>query len=143
MLRLSAEVRLLARFATTGVINTLVGASVILVLDLGVRLHPVVANVCGYSVGLLLSWVLHRRFVFRTTERGWLTGARYMAAFAAAFAANMAALRLSNSVLGDSDAARAAAQLIAVGAYTSVQFAFLRLWVFRSRAAPTMGEGGP
>ena len=59
-------IALLARFGLVGMINTAVGLSIIAVLDLGLRVPPALANAAGYLVGICVSFVLSRRFVFRS-----------------------------------------------------------------------------
>jgi len=56
----------LARYAGSGVLNTLVGFSVIFLL-MGLGAAPLLANIGGYAVGFVLGFIVSRRFVFRSS----------------------------------------------------------------------------
>lgn len=133
--RLPHLLALCIRFAFAGALNTLIGLAVILTLDLGLNLTPAVANVIGYAVGLLVGWRLQRQFVFRSDAGGWGTKAKYVATIAAAFCLNQVVLAAMSHLVGDTDLERALAQLAAMATYTVVQFAVLRLWVFKATPA--------
>jgi putative flippase GtrA len=132
---------LISRFAAAGVVNTILGLAVIIGLDVGLGVRPALANAAGYATGIAASWVLQRRFVFRTDQAAWATKARFVATMAAAFGLNQAALWLLVRALGDAPERRLVAQLIAVGAYSALQFLLLNGWVFRS--APPAGAHQP
>ena len=121
---------LVSRFAAAGVLNTIIGLAVIVSLDVGLGVRPALANAAGYATGIAASWLLQRRFVFRTDQADWATRGRFLATVAAAFGLNQAVLWLLAGVLGDEPGKRLAAQLIAVATYSTVQFLLLRGWVF-------------
>jgi putative flippase GtrA len=132
---------LISRFAAAGVVNTALGLAVIVGLDVGLGVRPALANAAGYATGIAASWLLQRRFVFRTDQAGWATKARFLATMAAAFGLNQAVLWLLARGLGDEPERRLVAQLIAVATYSTVQFLLLNGWVFRS--APRAGADQP
>lgn len=121
---------LLSRFALAGVANTAVGFLLIAALDLGLGLNPHLANAGGYAAGLILSFQLNKRFVFRAARPGALAGPRFLAAAGCAFALNQAALAGALLLLGSGGVARLAAQGAGVATYTVVLFLACRLWVF-------------
>lgn len=125
---------LLLRYGVAGVGNTAVGLSVILVLDLGLRIPPAAANALGYVAGVASGFLLSRFFVFRT-GRGGSTGLRYVLAVALAFAANQLALLVVGAVTPDAPLWRAAAQVSGLVTYTVLLFVLSALWVFRERPA--------
>ena len=120
------------RFAFAGALNTLIGLAVILTLDLGLHVTPLLANVVGYAVGLLVGWRLQRQFVFRSDARSWATRAKYVTTIAAAFCLNQGVLAAMSHLVDDTDLERALSQLAAMATYTVVQFVVLRLWVFKA-----------
>jgi putative flippase GtrA len=126
-------VALVSRFVLAGILNTLVGLSVTLVLDLGLRAPPAAANAAGYAVGICVSWLLQRRFVFRSDEAGWAAKARYLATIAIAFGLNQAVLWAMPQLVGAAPPARALSQVVAMATYTLTQFALFRVWVFAPR----------
>lgn len=126
---------LVSRFVVAGVLNTAVGLSVTLALDIGLGVSPALANAAGYAVGIVVSWLLQRRFVFRSDQSGWATKARWATTIAVSFAVNQGVLHALPFVLGSEPLARTASQVIAMGTYTVVQFILLRAWVFRAAPA--------
>jgi putative flippase GtrA len=125
---------LLARFGAAGVVNTLLGLSVIAALDLGLHVDPHLANAVGYGAGLATGYALNRRFVFRVGgTHGW-TGARYLAVVALAFAVNQGVLAVVGPLLGPKPVAHLAAQVTAMATYTLLTFVLCRLWVFKPSA---------
>ncbi len=118
----------LFRFGLTGLANSAVGWAVIFG-GLWAGLSDFAANAAGFGVGLVLSFTLNRRFVFGVTGSvGAREVGRFLAAFAIAYAANLAVLFAARGVLG---AGSALAQLPAIAAYTVVFFALSQFFVFR------------
>ena len=87
-----------ARFLTVGLLNTAVGYTIIL-LALAMGAGDYVANAAGYAVGLVLAYVLHRRWTFAVTS---LASVREMGLFAAsamaAYAANLSIIYFARSM---------------------------------------------
>jgi putative flippase GtrA len=133
-LDLKREAGLLARFGGAGVLNTLLGLSVILALDLGLGLDRRLANALGYLAGAAVGLVLQKTFVFRQPAHAPGANLRYVIVMAAAFVLNQLVLTLTGVVLPDDKLGRAAAQLAGMATYTTAQFLLFRLWVFRPAA---------
>ena len=76
-------------YGMVGVANTLLTALVITVLTL-LGAHPVPANIAGYAAGLLNSFILNRRFTFRSEGGGARTP--FLTSFGISYALNLAAL---------------------------------------------------
>jgi len=122
----------LLRFGLTGLANSAVGWAVIFG-GLWAGLGDFAANAAGFGVGLVLSFTLNRRFTFGVTGAvGAGEVARFLAAFAVAYGANLAVLHAARSVLG---AGNALAQLPAIAAYVLIFFALSQLFVFRPPAS--------
>ncbi|MGH6963502.1 MAG: GtrA family protein [Phenylobacterium sp.] len=133
---------LLSRFALAGAANTVFGFLVIAGLDLGLGLNPHVANAGGYLAGLILSFQLNKRFVFRAAKPTALAGPRFLVAAGGAFALNQGMLAAALFLFGSGDAARLVGQAAGVATYTIVLFVACRLWVFADSAS-TSGPPGP
>jgi putative flippase GtrA len=127
---------LISRFGLAGAVNTLAGFAVIAALDLGLGVESRIANAVGYGVGLLISFLLNRMFVFKSVERARATGPRFLAAAAFAFLINQAVLSLIIGLLGSADKIRLLAQLLAMTAYTGTMFVLCTLWVFHEPQSP-------
>lgn len=120
---------LVARFLAGGAFNTAFGFAAILLLS-AAGLAPAAANAGGFAIGLGVSFLVNRLFVFR--GRG-LFGAelgRYMAAFVAAYAVNLAVLEI---ILRFARWPAPVAQFLAVAVYALVMFVLCRTVVFRER----------
>ena len=122
----------LFRFGLTGLANSAVGWAVIFG-GLWAGLGDFAANAAGFGVGLVLSFTLNRRFTFGVTGAvGVREVARFLAAFAVAYAANLAVLDVARDALGNGNPL---AQLPAIGAYVVIFFALSQFFVFRPAAA--------
>jgi len=119
------------RFGLAGVANTLVGLGVIAALDLGMHVRPAIANAAGYAVGIALSFVLSRQFVFRSQRPAKAAAPRFLVSAAIAFAVNQAVLAAAGHLLGGDPASRLAAQVCGMSAYTLTLFMLGRFWIFK------------
>ena len=124
---LAPHVQQAARFGAVGVVNTLVGYGVIYLCMLGLGLSPVVSNVAGYAIGLCCSFMLNRRLTFRSRGSARREAARFLLAFAAAYACNLLVLMFAMRELGVHPVW---AQLVAGVAYTAVFFLLSKFFVF-------------
>lgn len=130
------ETAYLSRYAGSGVLNTVTGFAVIfLLMWLGVS--PFIANICGYLVGLVLGFVVSRKFVFRSGGRLAAESMRYLAAFLACVALNLLVLRLALNHLHWN---AIPAQLLAAMTYTTLMYLLTRWLVFDIRPAPPHPE---
>src|SRR4029450_10221556 len=93
MSSLSVDAALISRFLAGGAFNTAFGTAVIFLL-MAVGVGPLASNILGYAPGLLLSFTVNPRFVFRATGAISRELLRYVIAFASSFLANLLALQL-------------------------------------------------
>lgn len=77
------------RFALVGVVNTLAGLSVIYACKWLLGFQDIPANVCGYAVGLTVSFTLNKRWSFKHAGPAFPAMLRFIAVFAVAYAANL------------------------------------------------------
>jgi putative flippase GtrA len=120
----------IARFETVGVANTLVGLAVIYGGMLG-GLAEVPANALGYLTGLLLGFLLNRRWTFGWRGATLHALGRYALSFAVAYSVNLTCLLiLTGSLHVDSYVAQA----LSVVFYTATFYSLSRVWVFRNVA---------
>jgi len=89
----------------------------------------------GYAVGLAISFVLSRAFVFRSREAVGRSGPRYVLAVAGCFALNQLVMAAARAMLPAVAWGHAASQLAGMASYTAALFALSYLWVFRDRDA--------
>lgn len=117
----------LGRYLGSGALNTVVGFAVIFLL-MWSGVSPFIANVCGYLVGLVLGFLVSRKFVFRSEGHFTREGLRYLAAFLICLVLNLLVLRFALESLRWNPNV---AQLLAAVAYTSLMYLFTRYVVFR------------
>lgn len=113
------------RYLSVGVLNTLVGLSVIWGLIL-LGAPPVPANLGGYVAGLMIAFFLNRAWTFRATARP-RQALRYIAAFGLAYGINLAILTVGLALL---DLHGFLAQLPALAGYTVSFFLLCKFFVF-------------
>ena len=117
-----------AKFCVVGLVNTLAGYSTILVTGFALGLNPYAANVCGYAVGLTVSFALNRRFTF-ASQQAVLPGlAKFLTAFLPSYGLNLVVLHFSLNPL---QLPEYLAQALAMGSYSVTFFILCRLFVFR------------
>ena len=114
------------RFSIVGVINTGLGFLIIFAL-MAAGLNPFVSNALGYAVGLCISFLLHKGWVFHQQGRSLWQVLRYVASVAVAYTANISTL----SVLLKVGCWPYLAQIAAAVVYTAVLFLFSMQWVFQ------------
>lgn len=115
------------RFATVGVLNTLVGYAVIFLCMYGLGLSPVVSNVIGYGFGLTTSFTLNRSYTFRSKAAVGPQVVRFLVFFGLAYLVNLGVLIGMTQYLG---VGGGISQIVAGVAYSSVFFLLSHYFVF-------------
>lgn len=116
------------RFALVGGANTFVGYGVILFSHMVLGLGVVVANVFGYFVGALLSYVLNRAFTFSSDLAHMRAVPRFILTVFACFLLNLLVLRIGMEVFL---LPMFASQIFAMISYTLAFYLVSRSFVFR------------
>ena len=129
---------LLSRFGVVGLLNTATCLAVIMAVEEGLGLNLQLANACGFAVGICVSFVLSRRFVFRSTASARSTVPRYLATVLAGFCLNQLVLAEAHAILGPGALNHLAAQLCGMASYTASVFLACRYWVFRAPVDPVI-----
>lgn len=120
--------RTVPKFLAVGVANTIVGLGVIYAMKLFASADDISANIVGYAVGLAFSFVVNRRWTF--AARGDALGSllRFLAIFALAYPANLAAVLMLINVGVDPYWSQA----LGVVPYTVIFYVGSRWYAFRS-----------
>lgn len=116
-----------ARYLLVGCVNSCVGFGLIFVL-LWAGTNPYVANVSGYAVGITVSYVLNKRFSFRSSRPNRRAFPLFAATLGVAYLSNLLALFL---MLRFVPVDPYLAQLLAGAVYTFVGFLGSRYVAFR------------
>nr|WP_247718111.1 GtrA family protein [Qipengyuania proteolytica] len=132
----------MVRFLAVGGFNTLLGYAIIVgALHLGAGDYP--ANVIGFSLGLPISWLLHRVLTFRVRhEISRRELVRYVLVVAFAYAVNLGVVAGGRG-LGFTESPLV--QLVAICVYAALFYVLSRRFVFPasdpSGAAPRSSGG--
>jgi len=118
----------LLRFATVGVLNTVLGYAVIFLCMYVLGQGAVTSNVIGYAVGLLVSFVLNRTFTFRSTSAALPEALRFLVIFILAYLANLGVLIVLTRQLHVHEGV---SQVLAGAVYFVLSFALSKYYVFK------------
>lgn len=77
------------RYVAVGAANTIVGYAIIWGAMYGLSMAPIPANLFGYSVGFVVSFILNRRFTFRSRVRTVSAAPRFAAVTVVAYLSNL------------------------------------------------------
>lgn len=126
MFKWQNELNYLSRYVGTGALNTIVGWIVIFLL-MAKGASPILANISGYFVGLVLGFLVSKNFVFHSAGRSRDEVARYLVAFVISFLLNLSALHFLLEVLyWNQNIAQAVAAIV----YTVIMYFLTRFFVF-------------
>ncbi len=126
MTALRKEVGYLGRYAGSGALNTLAGFATIFAL-MGFGASPLLANIAGYLVGLVLGFFVSRKFVYVSQGHVTTEAARYLTAFLCCFALNLLVLHYTlDTLLWNAYLA----QIFSAVAYTASMYLLTRWLVF-------------
>lgn len=117
----------LVRFASVGVLNTLLGYAVIFLCMYALDQGAVLSNVIGYAFGLVTSFVLNRSFTFRSTGAVLPEAVRFLVIFLLAYLANLGVLVLLTRYLHINEAL---SQVLAGVVYFALSFVLSKHYVF-------------
>jgi putative flippase GtrA len=126
-----------SRFLTVGALNTALGYATIFGAMYIFKLSAELSNIIGYGVGLTLSFILSKKFTFRSSGRIAPELRRFLAVFTIAYIANFAALFL---LLRLPSIHEALCQILAGVAYVAVSYWLNSRYVFVERIPLKSGK---
>ncbi len=80
------------RFLGVGVINTLIGFTIIFACMYLARLGPEISNLIGYVCGVIISFFLNKKYTFNSNKKGHKEAIRFLIVFGIAYTANLLVL---------------------------------------------------
>jgi putative flippase GtrA len=116
------------RFVHVGLLNTLIGYSVILLAEFFLQLGSLASNALGYMVGGLASYMLNKNYTFRNTDNHRSTLPRFIAVVLTSYLVNV--LLLQTAIL--IGAGTVIAQASAVLSYMLTSYALMHNAVFKA-----------
>jgi putative flippase GtrA len=117
----------LVRFVLTGVLNTLVGLGAIFALKWFLGLTDTVANLLGYALGLLVSYLVNSRWTFRYRQSLLPVLPQYLQVVLVAYLTNLAVVHFC---IGRLQLNSYLAQACGVIPYAALSYVLLRCYVF-------------
>jgi putative flippase GtrA len=129
MSSLKSKAGYVSRYLGSGALNTIVGFTVIFLL-MAIGLSPVISNVAGYAVGLLLGFTVSRSFVFRSDGGVISEGVRYLICFCISVAVNLIVLTYALEAL---QLSKELSQIVAAATYTVLMYIFSYYLIFFSK----------
>lgn len=123
------ELKRALKFVVTGVGNTVVDFAVFTILAVWLDVNVPLSQFCGYSAGMLNSYLINRSWTFQTKDRFFsLQMARFVVANVAVMLLSMALIQAGIVYL---DMSKLLAKLFTTAFTMVVNFLISRLWVFR------------
>ena len=120
--------RQFSRFLLVGFFNTFLGYAVIFSCMYLTELSPEFSNILGYSIGLLVSYLLNKHYTFRSSLNWHRELIRFLLVFCIAYAANFAILIALIRLMGVHEAI---GQICAGVVYVVVSYLLNKIYVFR------------
>lgn len=128
------------KFAMVGVVNTTIDLGVYSALVFGWDVHYLVANIFAFLTAASNSYILNRRWTFRSGDPRWRRQAiKYFIVLAIGFGLNETLLFL---LVAHAGVGRLLAKCLAVIVVLFWNFGANRLWTFSSKAAPSFDKEG-
>jgi putative flippase GtrA len=124
--------RSLLRYLLVGCVNTAVGLGLIYLCMYALGMRNVSANLIGYSVGVLVSFLLNKSWTFAHEGRSLPALGRFLVVLLVAYGANLLTVLLLADRWGFN---RYVAQATGVIPYTVIGYLGSRWFAFRSTAA--------
>lgn len=116
------------RFLVVGVVNTLVGLSIIYSAKYFLKAGDVAANAIGYGVGICVSFILNSRWTFAYSGLMVPAAVKFFLATAVAYAANLLTVMTAIDGFGINTYL---AQALGMPVYTVVAYLISKYLVFR------------
>lgn len=117
------------RYCLVGLVNTAVGLSLIYACMLFFNLPPGISNAIGFAVGVCVSYVLNKRFTFKSSAPAGRSFAMFAGVVAVGYAANLALVLFAVHTAGLNPYL---AQPLGLSVYIVIVFLGSRYAVFRS-----------
>ena len=124
---MAAGVAQFGRFLGVGAVNALIGLAVIFAAKWFFGAGDITANLAGYTVGILISFTLNRRWTFDSASAWKPAFVKFVAVSGVAYAANLLAVLAAIHWLGFNGYL---AQTIGIPVYTLITFLASKHLVF-------------
>lgn len=123
------------RFILVGIVNSGLGYGIIFACMYLAGLSPELSNVIGYMIGLVVSYLLHRNFTFRSTQIRSTEFVCFAVVFLIAYCANLVTLIVLVRTMG---VHAGLSQVIAGVVYIGTSYLLNKYYVFQSAIKPAI-----
>lgn len=124
-----AEIRRMIKFGITGMANTLVDALIYTLLASWLGVNVYLAQVCGYTAGMLNSYLVNRSWTFQTSSRFFsFQMVKFVISNLLTLAVSIGMLKLLIDFMG---AGTIVAKLPTICVTILLNFILSRFWVFK------------
>lgn len=130
---------MLAKYLLVGVVNTIVGLGTIYFGMYFIGLDVVRSNLLGYTIGILVSFTLNKKWTFGSRDHVIYSFFRYLLVLVFAYVVNLKTVLFFNVNLGVNPYL---AQAIGIFPYTLIGFLGSRYFVFKSQSKKKCEEVG-
>jgi putative flippase GtrA len=120
------------RFITVGVVNTALSYCVILGCMYFAKISPELSNISGYIFGVVISYCLHRKFTFDSSQQRVREIGRFLLVFGMSYGFNFVVLIF---LIHKVEVDKGVSQIISGMAYVAVSFVMNKFYVFRDAKA--------
>jgi putative flippase GtrA len=117
------------RFGAVGLVNTTVGLSAIYAFQFFFNAGPIIANMLGYAIGIVFSFILNRNWTFGKGNSGYQDLPKFLLLAGVCYLFNIAVVFVGSYVFVFSPYL---IQLAGVATYTALMFFGCRTFVFSS-----------
>lgn len=115
------------RFIIVSCINTIIGYGTIFFCMFVLNLNPFLSNNIGYSIGLIISYALHRHYTFNSLRKKAPEITKFLLCFSISYGINLGALYIFIS----SEISTGLSQLLAGAFYITISFMLNKFLVFK------------
>lgn len=130
----TSHMKQLFRFLTVGILNTILGYCVIFACMYLVKMSPESSNVIGYSVGLIASYILNRKYTFNSKLNRRSEIIRFLAVFVVSYSLNFGVLVI---LIHRVEIHEGASQVLAGLVYVVSSFIMNKYYVFKPQKRQT------
>ncbi|AAP99428.1 MULTISPECIES: GtrA family protein [Prochlorococcus] len=118
----------LIKYLAVGFINTCIGYSTILSCETLLKLNPQLSNIIGYLIGIVCSFILNKRYVFRSRGNKKISQfIKFLLGFLLAYTINLSTL----NILLEQSINSPIAQGFAMLSYTITFYILCKLYIFK------------
>ncbi|MEM1484193.1 GtrA family protein [Oscillospiraceae bacterium PP1C4] len=123
------EIKRIVKFGITGVINTLVDVGIYSLLAVLMGTNVFIAQFCGYTAGMLNSFLINRSWTFKTSDRFFsLQLVKFVITNLVVLVISMFLLKVFMDFFG---MGRLIAKLVTICFTIVLNFLISRFWVFK------------